>query len=116
MVRIHFQIPFAPQLQIHHRVPGKQGEHVIEKRDPCPDRRPALAVDVQPQGNAGLFRVPPQLRLPFLHWAQLSKPRPENKAQIPARLNSAGLHRSGHAVPTAPAHVTEFSCALRRVP
>src|ERR1051326_2646672 len=34
MMRIHLQIPLAPQLQIDNRMPREQRQHVIEKRNP----------------------------------------------------------------------------------
>ena len=47
MVRIYREVPLAAELQIQDRVPGKQGQHVVEKRDAGSDGRPPLAVNVQ---------------------------------------------------------------------
>jgi hypothetical protein len=39
------------QGQVHHRVPGEEGQHVIEERDPGPDAGPAGTVKVECQCN-----------------------------------------------------------------
>ena len=65
----------APKAQVHHRVFGEQGQHVIEEWNACLHRRLPLTIDLKLQRDASLARVSLQLRLPFLHLAQLSKPR-----------------------------------------
>ena len=57
VVRIHFQIAVAFQLQINHGVFGKQREHVVKKRDAGFDGGFALAVEVEADGDSGFVRV-----------------------------------------------------------
>ena len=58
VMRVHFQIASAAQLQVHHRVLGEERQHVVKKREPRPDRRLALAIDFQLEADAGFFRIP----------------------------------------------------------
>ena len=46
MVGVHFEIALASKRQIHHRMFGKQRQHVVEERNAGFDRRLARAVNV----------------------------------------------------------------------
>jgi hypothetical protein len=65
---------------------GKQGEHVVEKWNAGFDPGPALAVQIQPQGNPGFERVPFKGGLPF--HAEI-KPDPGGKNQGNCRVKRA---------------------------
>src|SRR6185436_1033464 len=67
VVRVHFEITIATKLQIHDRVLRKEREHVIEERDSGLDRRTALAVQLELNGNARFFCVPFDSRLTHFH-------------------------------------------------
>jgi hypothetical protein len=96
VVRVHFQVAVAPQRQVQHRVPGEQRQHVIEKRDPGLDGRATAPVDLQLEPDPGLLRHALQLRLTFLHFAQLTKAVVENKAQIPWHTQRVQTRLDGH--------------------
>ena len=82
VVGVNVEIALATQFQVYDRMPGEESEHVIEKRDAGPNGRLALPIDLQIELYSGLFRGPTDLRLTLLHLAELTKPHPENKAQI----------------------------------
>ena len=67
VMRVHFQIAVAAQLQIHRRVLGEQREHVVEERDAGFDGGFALAVEVEADGDAGFFGVARDFGLPGFH-------------------------------------------------
>jgi hypothetical protein len=56
-MRVHGQITLALQFKIADRVFGKQRQHMIKERNTRPNFRPALAVNVELQDNAGLGGV-----------------------------------------------------------
>ena len=67
MMRVHFQIAAAAQLQIHRRVLREEREHMVEERDAGFDRRFSPAVEVEGDGDAGFFGVARDFCLPGFH-------------------------------------------------
>ena len=57
VVRVHFQVAIAAQIQIHCGVLGEEGEHVIEEREARLDLGFAFAVEVEADGNPGFEGV-----------------------------------------------------------
>src|SRR5665213_1306705 len=57
VMRVHFQIALAFQLQVNDGVFGEQRKHVIEKWNSGLDGRFALAVEVEVDGNFGFLCV-----------------------------------------------------------
>jgi hypothetical protein len=55
MVRIHRQVPLAAELQIQHRMPGEQRQHVVKEGNAGLDGRFARPVNVQFDRDAGFF-------------------------------------------------------------
>src|SRR5690349_9376556 len=47
MMGVNLQVAFATQLQVHHRVLGKERKHVIKERDAGSNHRLTLPIDVQ---------------------------------------------------------------------
>jgi hypothetical protein len=64
---VHFQITLATQRQVHNRMFGEQGEHVIEKRDTRFDGRFPPPIEVQLEADAGFFGDAPNNGLPWSH-------------------------------------------------
>ena len=58
VMRVHFQIAVAAQIQIHRRVLGKQREHVVEKGNAGFDFGFPLAIQIEADGNPGFLGVP----------------------------------------------------------
>jgi len=56
VMRVHFQIAGAAQIQVHVACLAKRVEHVVKKREAGFDAGPAFAVEVEPDGNPG-FRA-----------------------------------------------------------
>ena len=67
VMRVHFQVAFALELQAHRRMFGKQREHVVEKRDSGFDLRLSVAVEVEGDGNSGFLGVARDFCLPGFH-------------------------------------------------
>jgi hypothetical protein len=65
---IHLQVAIAPELQIHDRMFGEQREHVVEKRNACPDSRLAFAVQTELDRNSGFSRFAGNGRSSRFHW------------------------------------------------
>ena len=82
MMRVHFQIAPASQLQIHHSVFREQHEHVVKKRNAGFEGRFALAIEIQARGDAGFFGVTSDAGLPGFHGGIKSKLLLEDKAQL----------------------------------
>ena len=55
VMRVHFQVALANELQIEGRVLREEREHVIKKRNPRFDPGISLAVQVQMEGNLGFL-------------------------------------------------------------
>jgi hypothetical protein len=64
---IHRQVTLAAQTQIHHRMSGEQREHVIEKGNASPDRRPARAIEIEFHDDFGFFGDAVDYDLPAFH-------------------------------------------------
>jgi hypothetical protein len=79
VVRVHFQIPLAGQLQITGRMLRHQGQHVVEKRDSRLHLRLARAVDPQIERDRCLLGHALQARPPFTH-GRTGYPTPGRKA------------------------------------
>ncbi len=54
---VHRQIALANEIQIHRRVFGKQGQHVVEKGDARFDPGFPFPIKIKPQGDSGFQRV-----------------------------------------------------------
>jgi hypothetical protein len=67
VVRVHFQITIATQIQVHGGVFGEEREHVIEKRHAGFDCGFAFAIKVEANGNPGFFGVTFEARLACFH-------------------------------------------------
>jgi len=70
VMSVHFEIALASKSEIHHRVPGEEGEHVVEERDASLDRRLTASVEVEPEGNPGFLRLALHLRRALWHAAE----------------------------------------------
>jgi hypothetical protein len=55
VVRVHLQIAPASKPQIDRRMLRKQRQHVVEEWNAGPDGGLARAIQVEPDGDAGLF-------------------------------------------------------------
>jgi hypothetical protein len=73
VMRIHFQVAFAPQFEVHHRVLGEEREHVVEERNASPDRGFAFAIDPQLELDLSFFGGAFELRLPEFHPAHTNR-------------------------------------------
>ncbi len=79
MVRVHFQIALAGQLQVTGRMLRHQGQHVVEKRDPGFHLRLARTVDPQIERDRCLLGHALQARPSFTH-GRTGYPTPDRKA------------------------------------
>ena len=57
VVGVHVQVALAADVEVEAGVGGEGGEHVVEEADAGADPRPALAVEVQDEGDVGLARL-----------------------------------------------------------
>jgi hypothetical protein len=62
VVAAGLEVAARGHLDVDQRVPGQQGEHVVEEADPRGDRGRARAVEVDPHAHVGLAGDP--VRLP----------------------------------------------------
>ena len=67
VVRVHLDVAFADQFQIHHGMFGEQREHVVEERDAGADGGFAGAIHIEGELNLRLARDAVDLRLPRFH-------------------------------------------------
>jgi len=91
VVGVHRQIAPATERQIHDGVFGKQGEHVIEKRDAGLDGRLARSVNVQLDRDASFLRRAFNCGLPGFHAEGLNRLPPKTKPN-PALTGNALVH------------------------
>jgi hypothetical protein len=67
VVRIRAQVPLTTELQIHDRVLGEQGEHVVEEGNARSNGSFAPPVNLQRKRDAGFFGHTANFRPSDLH-------------------------------------------------
>jgi hypothetical protein len=67
VVCVHCDVPDAPKLQIDNGMFRKEAEHVVEKGNSRFDAASAIAINIQPRGNAGFPGDTFDSRLALLH-------------------------------------------------
>jgi hypothetical protein len=66
-MRIDLDIAYTAELEINDRMPGKQSEHVIEKRDARLDPALARSIEVQFESDVRLAGNPMDRGAPSFH-------------------------------------------------
>ncbi len=82
VMRVHFEVAFALEPQIHRCVLRKEREHVVEERNAGFNFGFAAAVKVEADGNFGFRGVARNGCLPDFHAVIESNRRAKNKAQL----------------------------------
>ena len=53
-MEVDLDVPFRDHGEVEEPVPGKQGEHVVKKRNPGPDIGSTRSIERKGEGNVGL--------------------------------------------------------------